>query len=63
MNGKELKEIVNKLNDKDEVIFYIWDYEYDDESPSEQGIGKFIDISKSNYSNKSFINIGLNKNN
>lgn len=59
MKGRELKEFINKLHDEAEYKFYIWDYEYDEENPSEIGIGKIINITEGLLFN--YINIGVNR--
>ena len=58
MTKKELIEKMKDFDDSDELTFCIFDYEYDNEEPYENGSGKIVSTEKTKYGN--YINIGLN---
>lgn len=59
MTKSELLKELEGVKDDDELEFYVWDYEYDDEEPYEVGTGKFTSIELG--MDTTYLNIGVHK--
>ena len=56
MKVNELKKLLENMNENDEVVFHVYDFEYDKDQPYE--LGKGYVLGKSNFSDT--FELGIN---